>query len=684
MMKKPKKTKKKNLRQIAFTRFMLIVAVFILWIGGISVRLVHLQVNQHDWLRARAFDQRQDVKKSRMLRGTIYDRNERALAMSVNVKTLYADPTEITEIETAAKDVAKVLKIDANSLLKQLKEGKESGKRFIPIAKKLDEATAQKINKSLQIQDLKKADLPNYAGLHWREDQKRSYPNGTLAANILGFTNADDEGQAGIEQSQNDILHGAIIRKVQKRDRLGRIYDETVSEREPPSDVVLTISNSIQYKTEQALAEGVRAANARSGVAIVIDQKTGEILALANYPTFDPENIGTAKPELITDRAIQTIYSPGSIFKLVTYGSALEKNLITPDGEIDAGNGTIEIANHKFTDSHHVGRVSYTQALAYSSNVCAIKTGMRVGKTDFYSMVQRMGFGRKTGVELPAETAGIVRSPERWNGDSLASMSIGYEIGVTALQMASAFATIANDGIRIQPHIIKEIQQQDGTVTSAAQPEQTQVVTAETARNLRKMLRQVVLTGTGRRAQLNGYSSAGKTGTAWKFNPKTKRLESSKYVSSFIGFAPAENPVITIAVVMDEPQGGARDGGMVSAPVFKQIAEAILPDLNVAPDGTVEPESLTAESIPETVVDPGDLKKSVLSDTVDKEDKKTSANAAKSVKSEDKSPARVKNDPAEKPETPLKNTLKDAAPAATNPKSGIKNKSSTEKAKQKT
>ena len=680
MNRKPTKNKKRDHRQVAFTRFMLIVAVFVLWMGGIGVRLVHLQVSQHAWLSMRALDQRQDIKKSKMLRGTIYDRNERALAMSVNVKTLYADPTEISDIETAAKEIAKALKVETGPLLKQLKEGKESGKRFVAIAKKLDEATVLKINKSLQIPELKKIDLPYYAGLHWNEEQKRSYPNGALAANILGFSNADDQGQAGIEQSQNDILHGEVVRKVQDRDRLGRIYGETVSDREPPKDIYLTIDNSIQYKTEKALAEGVRAANARSGIAIVIDQKTGDILALANYPTFDPANLATAKPEAIMDRSIQAVYSPGSVFKLVTYGSALEKNLITPEGQVDAGNGTIEVANHKFSD-HHTGVMSYAEALAHSSNICAIKTGMRVGKTDFYSMVQRMGFGHKTGIELPAETAGIVRNPERWNGDSLASMSIGYEIGVTALQMASAFATIANDGLRIQPHIIKEIRQQDGTAISTAQPGKMQVVSAETARSLRQMLRQVVLTGTGRRAQLNGYTSAGKTGTAWKFDAKTKRVESSKYVSSFIGFAPYENPAITIAVVMDEPQVGARDGGMVSAPVFKQIAEAVLPEMNIAPDGTVIPETLTAEAIPEeTAGDPAELKNTILADTDDKDDKNPSTRTNRISKKEDR--ASEKNEQLKKPGAPIMELTNDGSP--TNPKNGIKTKSSREKGKEKT
>ncbi len=599
MTRKSTRKKKANPRQVAFTRFMFIVAVFAVWMLGISARLVHLQVTQHDWLREKAVDQRQDVKKSKLLRGTIYDRDNRPLAMSIRVKSLYADPTEIADIDATAKILAKSLKLDAAQLSKQLNEGKAGKKRFVPILKKLDEETVQKINKTLVADNIQKADMPRFAGLHYSEDQTRSYPYGSMAAQVIGFSNQDDAGMAGIEQSQDDILHGAVIKKLQERDRLGRIYDETVFERERPGDISLTIAASYQFKADQALENGVKAANAKSGMAVVLSVKTGEILAMSNYPSFDPNSIKDAVPASITNHSIQSVYSPGSVMKLVTYGSGLEKNLFKPDDQIDAGNGTIEVANHKFTDSHHVGTVSYSQALAHSSNVCAIKTGLRVGKDDFFSMLRNMGFGARTGVELPAETAGILRSPDKWNGDSLASMSIGYEIGVTALQMASAFATIANDGVRIQPRLIKEIRKPEQAPVAGNKSEGVRVVSVETARNLRTMLRQVVLTGTGRRAQLNGYTSAGKTGTAWKFDPVAKRVDPSKYISSFIGMAPADNPEIVIAVVIDEPKNGARDGGQVAAPVFKNIAEQLLPEMNVKPDGSEIREEPVAQDIPE-------------------------------------------------------------------------------------
>jgi cell division protein FtsI (penicillin-binding protein 3) len=578
---------------------MLIVAVFVLWMGGIGIRLFHLQVTQHAWLKERALDLRVDVKQAKMLRGSIYDRNKRALAMSVPVKSLYADPSEIADPDAAAKPIARSLKLDANQLAAQIRQGKESNKRYVSIAKKIDSETFQALNRALDT-GIKKADLPNFDGLHWKDDQKRKYPYESLAAQIIGYSNTDDDGKAGIEMSQDEVLHGAVIKTYQERDRLGRVYDETVVERDKPSDIVLTINATYQYMLEQALERGVKNAEARSGTAIVIDHKTGEILAMANYPTYDPNAYSESPIENIANKAIQSVYAPGSVFKLVTYSSALEKHLITPEGMIEGG-GTLDVAGHVFKDSHGGGRMTYAEALAHSSNICAIKTGLSVGREDFYSMVKGMGFGSPTGIELPAETRGLVNPMNRWNGDSLASMSIGYEIGVTALQMTTAFATIANNGIRNQPHIIKEIRRSDEEPVSITKPEQRQVVTAETARNLKKMLKEVVLSGTGRRAQLNGYSCAGKTGTAWKVNTKSKSVDSSKYVSSFIGMAPYDDPEIVVGVVMDEPKVGARDGGMVSAPVFKEIAQAILEDMKVPHDLQVKPgqENLVAKEIRE-------------------------------------------------------------------------------------
>lgn len=627
--------------QTAFTRFMLIVAFFVLWIGGIGARLVHLQINQYEFLRGKALNQRRDNTKEKQLRGTIYDRSDRALAMSLKVKSLYADPSEIEDADAAAKEIARVLKVKPNEIAAKIKDAKAANKKFVVLAPKLDEDTVQKINESLENKDLKKGDLPRFAGLHWREEQKRSYPGGTLAAQVIGFSNADDIGSAGIEQSQELALRGATIKGWQDRDRLGRIYDESEEEeREPPKDVVLTISHSIQYKVEQALANGVKNSNAKSGMAVVMIPQTGEILAMANYPTFDPNKYNEFAPEFFTNRAIHDAYSPGSVFKLVTYGSAINEGVVNPNGEIDCTKGFIEVAGRRFNDPHATKWMSYDEAFAVSSNVAAIKTALSTGKENFYNYAQKFGFGQATGIELPAETGGIFRSPKSWYGDSLASMSIGYEISVSALQMTAAYATIANDGVRVQPHIIKEIRQ-DGKVLSTTEAQKTQVVTADTARYLKRMLREAVVKGTGKRAQLNGYTSAGKTGTAWKYNAKLKKVDSGKYVSSFVGMAPADNPSVVILVVMDEPQGGARDGGQVSAPVFREIAEQILPELNVVPDANIRQETLTAEDIP-TEIEANSADKSAKTAKSEKRDKKSADTEKpkdlKETKKEDKSP----------------------------------------------
>ena len=689
-MKRAKKiTKKKNPTQTAFTRFMLIVALFILWIGAIGVRLVHLQVNQSEWLRDKAQDQRRDELKSKMLRGTIYDRTDRALAMSVKVKSLYADPQEIENVEETARQVAAALKIKPDEILKNLREAKELRKRFVWIAQKLDEDTAQKLNKSLDTPDLKKFDLPKFSGLHWREEQKRSYPYKNLAAQIVGFSNADDIGQAGIEQSQEEVLRGKIVEKWQDRDRLGRVYEEEEAVREPPKDIVLTISNSIQYKVEEALEKGVKASNSKSGMAIVLDPKTGEILAMANYPSFDPNRYTEFAAENYQNKAIQSIYSPGSVFKLVTYGSAIDSNLIDPNGMVDCRKGFIEVAGHRFNDPHATKIMSYDEALAVSSNVAAIKTALGLGKENFYLYAQKFGFGQTTGIELPAESRGMFRSPEKWNGDSLASMSIGYEIGVTALQMVSAYGTIANNGVRVAPHIIKEIRHSGGKTFSATEPEKTQIVSSQTARGLRKMLREVVVKGTAKRAQLNGYTSAGKTGTAWKYNAKLKRVDAGKYVSSFIGFAPADNPSVVIAVVMDEPKGGARDGGQVSAPVFREIAEQILPEMNIVPDGNIRQEDFTAQTIPSEIEENVELP--LQEDAEDIEDDSAKNESKKTVEkiignSKNKEPKKAEKETkseskkSTKPEENKKAIKKQ--PVTTNTEK--KNKSSTERKKQKT
>ncbi len=569
--------------QAASTRFLIIVALFFVWLVAICFRLVHLQVDQHHFWRQKALAQRREKVVTKTLRGTIYDTSGRALAMSVKAKSLFANPQEIENEVKVAEVLASVLNLKAEEILKDLKEAKDAGRRFLLLARKLDEDQVEKINQLLKT-NVKKADEPKFKGLYWQEEQKRHYPLGSLGANVIGFSNIDDIGQAGIELSQEKFLRGQIVEKWQERDRLGRIYESETREGEPPKDVYLTISASIQYKVEQALKAGVQKSKAKAGSVVVLNPKTGEILAMASYPTFNPNRYWDFQNDSFTNRAIQTVFSPGSIFKIVAYGAAIDKQIITnPEQTVNCDKGFIEVANRKFNDKHCKNKISYSEAIAVSSNLVAIKTAQAVGKEDFFRYIKAFGFGEKTGIELPAESTGLVNPMEKWSDLSLASIAIGYEISVTTLQMASAFASIANDGVRVSPHIVKEIRS-GNEIVYKPQVSEFRVLSAETARKLRRMLQYVVLEGTGKRALIKGYTTGGKTGTAWKYDERLKKYNEAKYVSSFIGFAPVENPSVVIAVVIDEPRVAERNGGDVAAPIFQEITKQILPELRIPPD----------------------------------------------------------------------------------------------------
>jgi cell division protein FtsI (penicillin-binding protein 3) len=315
----------------------------------------------------------------------------------------------------------------------------------------------------------------------------------------------------------------------------------------------------------------------------VLDPHTGEILALANAPAFDPNSAGSVSPEVRSNWALQNIYEPGSTFKIIPFSAALEKGLVKPDDRIDCQMGAITVAGRVIKDHTAFGTLTTTQALEKSSNVAAIKLALRVGDDTMHEYITRFGFGSRTGIELPGETPGLLRPVRRWQPSSIGSIAIGQEIGVTPLQMAAAFGILANDGVLVAPHLVREIRTSSGAGVYRSNPEQRRVVTPETSQALRRMLEGVTLNGTAKLAQLDGYTAAGKTGTAQKIDPKTKAYSNTKHVASFVGFAPVENPAVVIIVVIDEP-AGAYHGGQVAAPVFREIAEQILPDLGIAPD----------------------------------------------------------------------------------------------------
>src|SRR5215204_1061386 len=567
----------------------LFVAAFIgFWMFVVCARLVYLQFSQHDSLANRARQQQQNSIETTPQRGELLDRQERQLARSVQTVSLFIDPDglDTATLDHNAQQLAQSLSLKQAELAKEFRKAHADKKRFVWIARRLDADYANKIV------------ALNLPGVQTQLEPKRYYPNGSLAAHVLGYVGLDGKGLGGVEQFYNAKISGEPGQLFLEKDANGKPYEGYEIAAKPGQTVVLTIDQTIQYQAEQALQAAVQQSRAKSGSVIVLDPRSGEILALANAPTFDPNRVAEAKPETRSNWALQNIYEPGSTFKVVAFSAALEKKLARVDERIDCQMGAITVAGRVVHDHHPFGSLTIPEALAKSSNVAAIKLGIRVGDQTMYDYMRRFGFGSKTGVELPGETNGILRKVERWQPSSIGSIAIGQEIGVTPVQMVAAFGALANDGVRIAPHLIREVRDAGGNVVYRAQPEQRRVTSAETAIALRGMLEGVTLNGTAKKAQLDGYSAAGKTGTAQKIDPRTRAYSATKFVGSFVGFAPVSNPQVVIIVVIDEP-GGAYHGGDVAAPVFREVAEQILPGLDVEPDIELKSRPQLIAQVPE-------------------------------------------------------------------------------------
>jgi cell division protein FtsI (penicillin-binding protein 3) len=585
----------KSQPDVSIRRTLFVAAFVAFWMVGISARLVHLQVTRHEKLVARARQQQQDAIETSAARGPVLDREERELARTIDTTSVSVAPDEFKQnkedtdaqvnasIESTAQGLSSVLALNKKAVFDQINEAKNSGRRFIWIARRIDPEKAELLEKM------------ELAGVHTRKEPKRFYPNGSLAANVLGFVGLDGNGLAGIEQVYNEKIVGEPGKIYIEKDSLGRAYESTEILGRPGQTVILTIDQSIQYQAELALTAAITNSRAKAGTAIVLDPHTGDILALANAPTFDPNDVGAAPPTARANWALQNIYEPGSTFKIVAFSAAIEKGLAKPDDHIDCQMGSITVAKRLIHDHHPFGTLTIAEALAKSSNVAAIKLGLRVGDPTMHDFITRFGFGSRTGIELPGETVGLVRPLHRWQPSSIGSIAIGQEVGVTPLQMVAAFGALANDGVRIAPHLIREIRNGNGVTTYRPNPEQHRVIKKETAAALRGMLEGVTLNGTAKKAQLDGYTAAGKTGTAQKIDPRTRTYSTTKFVASFVGFAPVNDPAVVIIVVIDEP-GGSYHGGEVAAPVFRQIAEQILPEMGVIPDTDFNESQLVAQA----------------------------------------------------------------------------------------
>ncbi len=548
--------------------------LLLFWVVAICLRLVYLQIFCYGDFQHRAQHQQQRSFELSPKRGIIYDRSGRELAMSIQVDSAFVVPTETPDLANTISLVSRITGDDPRVLLADCR----THKTFCWVARKADAETVERI-KALNLQ-----------GIHFQKEPKRFYPKRELAAQVLGYVGTDDEGLSGLEREFNDQLRGTPGRLMISVDARKRWYASVEKQPEAGNNLVLTIDQNIQYVAERELERAMGETKAIAGTVVVMNPRTGEVLALANRPTFNPNIKKEIRPEALKNRAVSDVYEPGSTFKVVTLSAGLEEKITRPDEMFDCQMGSIVINGMRIRDSKPHGLLSVADILAESSDVGAIKVALRLGEDRFYKYIRAFGFGQQTGIELPGETRGLTKPVERWSKVSIGAISMGQEIGITPLQLISLVSTIANDGVRVPPRIVAgTIQPQNTPQTISFQPAPgTRVISTLTAAQMRQMMQGVVLHGTGRRAILEGYSSAGKTGTAQKVDPATGAYSKTKYVASFAGFAPVNNPQVAVAVILDSCVG-LHQGGQVSAPVFQRIMQQVLEYLHVPHDVELPP-----------------------------------------------------------------------------------------------
>jgi cell division protein FtsI (penicillin-binding protein 3) len=549
-------------------RLRVLAGILLLWIIVIALRLTSLQVlHYREWM-GRA--QKQQVRSYEITppRGIIYDRNGQELAMSVQVDSIFSVPGDVPDHATAASLLAPILNLDAAELQQKL----DSGKTFIWLARKVPNEVATRIREL------------NLKGIYFQKEPKRFYPKGDLAAQVIGYVGLDDEGLGGIELSFDERLRGVPGRMQMEMDARRKRLGGVQRQPEPGENIVLTLDQNIQYITEREIDRAMDDTHAEAATIIVQNPRTGEILAMASRPTFNPNTFERVPAQRLRNHAISDLYEPGSMFKTVTVSAALEEKVTQPEDRYDVSQGFIVVGGAKMRDSHHMGVLTVGEIIAQSSNVGAIKIGLKLGEERLYKYIRAFGYGAQTGIELPGETRGMVKPVHAWSKTSIGAMSMGQEVGISAIQASSGISAIANDGVWSAPRIVAGVAAPTaGVQTITFHPaEQHRIISPLTAAEMRKMMEGVVLFGTGRRALLDGYSSAGKTGTAQKVDPKTGRY-GSKYVASFVGFAPVNQPAITVAVIIDSAQG-LHQGGQVSAPVFQRVTQQVLEYLHVPHD----------------------------------------------------------------------------------------------------
>jgi len=561
-------------------RIRLIGAVFVAVFLIIAARASYLQLVIADDLSARGTQQHQRVIKLTPQRGAIYDRNGEALAISLEVKSLYANPSEIENKDQAATQLAKVLDVSEKRLRSQLNKKKS----FIWLERRLSPEVAE------QVENLK------LSGLHFVREHKRYYPRGQVAAQVIGFTGLDPKGLEGIELLYDADLQGEAGLLISERDARGRglaTAGQDIRGGIPGGSLYLTIDRTLQYIAEKELAKQVAASRAVGGTVVMIEPASGRVLAMASQPSYNPNAISRYQPGDWRNRVVSDSFEPGSIFKPFVLAGILEEGLLTPNSQVDCENGRYEVGGKVIRDHRGHGRLNLAQMLKYSSNIGFAKLGKKLERERLYRYLHDFGFGQKTGVDLPGEENGVLHSSDRWFEIDLATISFGQGVSVTPLQMAAAMGSIANGGLLMEPYLVERVVDGQGDQIYRRQPHAVRrVISEKTAQLIREMMVGVTEKGgTGTKGAVTGYRVAGKTGTAQKVDPVTGGYSVDKTVSSFIGMVPAKNPQMLMLVTIDEPQDQAY-GGLVAAPVFSQIAEDSLRYLDIPPTEMVARQAL--------------------------------------------------------------------------------------------
>lgn len=566
-------------------RPLLVIAMLVGWMGGVTLRLVDLQLLRAESYRQKAINQQQRVVELEPPRGTIYDRNGRELAVSMTVESAFAVPARVEDPEAAAKAIAPIVGEGWQEIEPRL----TADRSFSWVERKLDPEQSEAIH-ALDLE-----------GVDFVRESRRYYPNGTLAANLLGFVGTDDEGLGGVEAGYDEVITGDAVERQVVRDARGAwvtAEEHAFSEPQPGDDLHLTIDAVVQHITEAELAATVERSNASGGVVILMDPRNGEILAMAVLPTFDPNRYQDASASARRLRPVSDVFEPGSTFKVVTLAAAMRDHLVSVGDEFDCGNGFVVLGNGKRVRDHHpYDRLTVAEIIAKSSNVGAIRIGEVAGRERLYDTLTALGFGRRTGIDVPGESRGMVRELEEWDEYAHSYAAFGHGVAVTSMQLVNAFGAMANGGTLLRPRVVRAIG--DGP---AGEPEAIgRALDRATSLSLERVLELVVEEGTARSAQIPGYRVAGKTGTPQKLTRDGRGYSHRFYMPSFVGFAPARDPRIVGLVLIDEP-GAAEEGGVVAAPTFRRIVERVFrywrlpPDDSWVPEVVPQPEAILASA----------------------------------------------------------------------------------------